>query len=86
VVVVGVRASAASIRDDDGRSLRNPTSSRPGLEKKPSVITADVPSSTSSVDTPIQVTVSGDCGVPSGRSKCLRYFEMSGRPYLSRIS
>jgi hypothetical protein len=73
------------MRDDDDRSLRVPTSISGGREKKPSVSRADVPSSTSSVDTPIQVTVSGDSDIASGRSKCLRYFAISGRPSLRRI-
>ena len=44
-------------------------SSRLGREKKPSVITADSPSSMSSVVTPAQVTVSGVFGEAGGASK-----------------
>ena len=57
------------MRGADGDSRRNPTSSRPGREKKPSVITADAPSSISSVVTPAQVTVNGASGPAVGASK-----------------
>ena len=54
------------MRGADGDNVRSPTSARLGREKKPSVITADSPSSISSVVTPAQVTVSG---APSGRGR-----------------
>ena len=57
------------MRGADGDRDRNPTSARLGREKKPSVISADSPSSTSSVVTPIQVMVSGAPSAAAGASK-----------------
>jgi hypothetical protein len=57
------------MRGADGDSGRRPTSTSLGLEKKPSVITADLPSSISSVVTPAQVTVNGASGAAAGASK-----------------
>ena len=57
------------MRDADGAIRPSPTVARLGREKKPSVITADAPSSMSSVVTPAQVTVSGASGDASGTSK-----------------
>ena len=57
------------MRGSDGDNARATTVSRPGREKKPSVITADSPSSISSVVTPAHVTVSGDAAVAAGWSK-----------------
>ena len=57
------------IRGADGASLFSPTSSKPGREKKPSVSTADAPSSISSVVTPAHVTLSGASGPAAGASK-----------------
>ena len=73
------------MRDADGAIWPSPTAARPGREKKPSVISADVPSSISSVVTPAQVTVSGASAAAPGTSKCRVYFRRSGRPGLSRI-
>ena len=60
-------ASASSIRDGAERSGSSPVLSMPGLEKNPSVNSADVPSSTCSVDTPSQVTESGAERSAAGR-------------------
>ena len=57
------------MRGAEGDNGRNPTSERLGREKKPSVITADSPSSMSSVVTPAQVTVSGAPSDAAGASK-----------------
>jgi hypothetical protein len=57
------------MRGSDGDNARVPTASRPGLEKNPSVITADWPSSIRSVVTPAHVTVSGEVAVAAGWSK-----------------
>ena len=57
------------MRGADGDNDRSPTSARLGREKKPSVITADSPSSISSVVTPAQVTVSGAPSRAAGASK-----------------
>ena len=59
------------MRESDGVNRRSPTSSSVGREKKPSVSTAEVPSSTSSVDTPSQVIDSAVSGSASGTSKRL---------------
>jgi len=61
--------SAASIRGRDDASGRAATVRRLGREKNPSVITAVLPSSTSSVVTPAQDTESGVVGDAGGRSK-----------------
>ncbi|WP_207208614.1 hypothetical protein [Nocardioides oleivorans] len=52
------RASAASIRNASGSMRRSSTDGSAGREKKPSVITALSPSSTSRLDTPRNVTAS----------------------------
>ena len=57
------------MRGADGDNARNPTSARLGREKKPSVISAESPSSISSVVTPTQVTVSGEPSCAAGASK-----------------
>jgi hypothetical protein len=57
------------MRGADGDNGRNTTSNKRGREKKPSVISADSPSSISRVVTPAQVTVSGAPGSADGTSK-----------------
>ena len=57
------------MRGADGDNGRNPTSSRLGREKKPSVISAESPSSISSVVTPAHTTVSDALGSADGTSK-----------------
>ena len=57
------------MRGGDGEIRRNPTLARLGREKKPSVISADAPSSISRVVTPAHVTVSAESGAAAGTSK-----------------
>jgi hypothetical protein len=56
-------------RAADGAMRPRPTAANPGREKKPSVISADEPSSTRRVVTPAQVTVSGASAAAPGTSK-----------------
>jgi hypothetical protein len=63
------RSRLPSIRAADGAIWRSPTVAKPGREKKPSVISAEEPSSTRSVVTPAHVTVSGVSALASGVSK-----------------
>ena len=64
-----MRARHPSMRGSDGEMRRSATAARLGREKKPSVISADEPSSISSVVTPAHVTVSGESGAAAGTSK-----------------
>ncbi len=57
------------MRAAEGDSGRSPTSARLGREKNPSDITAEAPSSISSVVTPAHVTVSDASGAACGASK-----------------
>ena len=83
-------ADACQASVDPGRRRRDLAQrrlgARPGREKKPSVITAEDPSSISSVETPSHVTVSGASGSATGTLKRCECRARSGRPGRSRIS
>src|SRR5664279_1240575 len=67
-----------------GASLPNATLRREGREKKPSVITALSPSSSSNVETPRNVTARSP--VAAGTSNRVSYEVRSGRPSLRRMA
>ena len=66
------------MRGGDGAIRPSPTAASAGREKKPSVISADEPSSISSVVTPAHVTVSGASGCRVGRVEMARVVAQIG--------